>query len=419
MSSNAQNFHILDNQEIADLKNIEQSSKWLKNKLFHVEHFKADVNKFKQDYYGIWLDREPIEIDIKEKTEEFLNKKTCLGENYKIWPKSYDMVNNIDYNSKILNLNAIVTNNSDLRILPTIHPCFQDPKIGGEGYPFDYIQEAMAYIGLPIKLLAYSKNKEWALVKTNFVEFRWIKTKDIALITDQQITNYLNNDLGVVTKDNATILDDKQQHLENLKLGTILPITKNGEIIISYKNNNQLDFMHINAKDNFIQKPLEFNIDNISHILDELIDKPYGWGNLNGNRDCSALTKDFFAAFGHFLLRNSSQQAESGGEIQNIESMSSHEKFDYITTNAKPFATLLYQPGHIVIYAGHDKNNLYLFHAAWGIKTIYNDVEGRNILGKSAITTHNPGKELTYANKDKNDLLAQTTVVIFIDKLYK
>ena len=52
-----------------------------------------------------------------------------------------------------------------------------------------------------------------------------------------------------------------------------------------------------------------------------------------------------------------------------------------------PFATLVSFPGHIALYVGESEGNALIFHNMWGIKTENNGKEGRDIVGRAAVTT--------------------------------
>ena len=73
-------------------------------------------------------------------------------------------------------------------------------------------------------------------------------------------------------------------------------------------------------------KPLPFTYANATRIANELIDEPYGWGGLYGNRDCSAMTRDFFAPFGIWLPRHSEDQAKKVGTYIDLENLEPEQK---------------------------------------------------------------------------------------------
>ncbi|MCF6245058.1 MAG: glycoside hydrolase, partial [Sulfurovum sp.] len=99
--------------------------------------------------------------------------------------------------------------------------------------------------------------------------------------------------------------------------------------------------------------------------------------------------RDFLGVFGIFLRRNSSKQAKDGDAI-NIKKLSKTAKKKKIIQEAEPFRSLLYVPGHIVLYLGQYKGEPIIMHTYWGIRK----KDGTKLVtGRTIITTTEPGKE--------------------------
>ena len=114
------------------------------------------------------------------------------------------------------------------------------------------------------------------------------------------------------------------------------------------------------------------------------------------DRDCSAMTRDFFAPFGIWLPRNSAQQAKKG-RIIDLSGMSDEEKERTIVEKGVPFQTLIHLPGHIMLYVGSIGKKAYVMHNMWGIKTGDN---GRYIIGRGVISGLHLGENLPEADKE-------------------
>ena len=72
-----------------------------------------------------------------------------------------------------------------------------------------------------------------------------------------------------------------------------------------------------------------------------------------------------------------------------------NKKINIILEKGIPFRTLLYLKGHIMIYIGEYQGKPLIFHNTWGIKTVdFFGNYGRNIIGKTVITTLEVGKEI-------------------------
>ena len=78
------------------------------------------------------------------------------------------------------------------------------------------------------------------------------------------------------------------------------------------------------------------------------------------------------------------------------------EKEDFIMKNGKPYATLLWFPGHIMLYIGMKEEETLVFHNIWGLRTT--DKHKRKIIGKAVITSLKPGEELASIDSSFNFL---------------
>jgi cell wall-associated NlpC family hydrolase len=141
--------------------------------------------------------------------------------------------------------------------------------------------------------------------------------------------------------------------------------------------------------------PVAFNKKNLALIGDQLLGQPYGWGEQYDLRDCSALLRDFLMPFGIWLPRASSEQIASVPRRLPLAAVAPPEKEKLIMSRALPFLTLLYKPGHIMLYAGEDRERRPLaFHGSWSIRVKEGEGARKQIIGISAITSLAPGKEL-------------------------
>ena len=130
-----------------------------------------------------------------------------------------------------------------------------------------------------------------------------------------------------------------------------------------------------------------------------------------GYRDCSGTTKDIFAYFGIWLPRDSAMQKKLGGLDIDLSNLSDSQKQKILLQKAAPFLSLIYMPGHIMIYLGNKDNTLYILHDMWGLRTFRPfQSQGRWIVGKTVITPIDFGKE--YWTVEKNLLSKSTDLII-------
>ena len=144
-------------------------------------------------------------------------------------------------------------------------------------------------------------------------------------------------------------------------------------------------------------------------LAKEFYGEPYGWGGSYECRDCSATTRDFLGAFGIFLRRNSSKQAEDGDSVS-IKGLTKTTKKKKIIKEAEPFRSLLYVPGHVVLYLGEYKGEPVIMHTYWGIRK---KDRTKLITARTIISSTEPGKERADIREQSKLINTLQTIVNF------
>lgn len=86
------------------------------------------------------------------------------------------------------------------------------------------------------------------------------------------------------------------------------------------------------------------------------LDSPYGYGGLNGGRDCSRLMLDIFESFGIELPRYSGWQARAGTFVIEVGAVKDvGDKLQLVEAAARHGIVLLHFQGHIMLYLGRDR----------------------------------------------------------------
>ncbi len=322
----------------------------------------------------------------------------------KSWYKK-EIENSNFENSDSVSKPAITIKHTDLKLYPTSEGIYYDPKRTGEGFPFDYNQNSSIHINTPIVVSHYSLDKKWVYAQTSFAS-GWIRVEDIAFVTEEFQSKFRNDDYSITVKDNLNISDDNG-FISLVKIGSIFPIDpKTKKYLLAKKDENgsaYLSKVTVNDIDIIAHKPIKFNSYNLAYISKQLVGEPYGWGGGYQTRDCSALTKDFFAPFGIYLSRNSRQQANNGNQFISIKGMDIKRKQKTILADAKPFRSLLFVPGHIMLYLGERKGEPIILHNYWGVR-LKNGT--KKVLARAIISSTKPGKELP--NIKKRSMLINT-----------
>jgi cell wall-associated NlpC family hydrolase len=283
---------------------------------------------------------------------------------------------------------AITTAHTDLRELPTREPHFDRDG----GYPFDNLQYSAVEVNTPVYVYHQTKDRTWVLVFSHYGT-GWVPSGDLAPVENNFISTWENNPLVAVIKDQASIRDQAGTILLRASVGSLFPVTgesEEGYRILTASGNKKKNASGKRAiipKAVAVVKPHKITPSNIARLGNELLHKPYGWGGISENRDCSATLKDLFAPFGIWLPRDSQDQGSHGLFIS-LESLPAEEKERSILKDGIPFLTLIRTEGHIMLYIGSYQGRAVVFHNTWGVPT--RDLQGREgkkIIGRSIVST--------------------------------
>lgn len=377
-------------------------------------------NDFTKDKQKLALSDQNISKFPKFQGEILLNKDEFLEKTFSVWDRNFTKISSEEafWGEEILNLKnlffnknekitqdflekiaknlnkkfylksqktAILKNATLIRNLPTSRAIFLDFSLPGQGEPFDLNANTFLNDGAPLLISHFSKDKKFAFVFSDITS-GWVEVKNLKILNKKQRNFYKKSDFLVVLKG------------DKFRFGAILPFVKSGQ---NYKIKI---FNTLLLKDEAQEFPLKFNDENIKKIISNFQGKPYGWGGFEGFWDCSLLLRDFFAIFGFHLPRNSSLQSKIGTNFDLLK-LNSFEKRKFLSSQAKPYQTLLYFNGHIMLFVGEDK----IWHSIWGLKTKDNK---RAVIGGVAITSLDIGK---YKIPNKNLLINKITSANILD----
>lgn len=403
---------------VADMQKIPQDPAFYASQIkpFSKTQQEAFDKKFNVKYFRPWA-TQSLEIPKKDLGWEvnFVSKKPIFKADGTVIPSRVykQWIDNADYSQlDSKKYKAITIKHTNVKALPTDHAFYRDPKKPGEGFPFDYNQNSSLHMNVPLYVSHFSKDKTWAFVRAAY-SFGWVKTTDLALVNETFIKTFQNGNYAMVIKDNLRLYDTNNKALSLVKLGTIFPLSSDGKSYLVSKRNSkgQASTEQVKVADDTLiaKKPLAFTPANVAMLAKEFFGEPYGWGGSYECRDCSATTRDFLGAFGIFLRRNSSKQAQDGKSVL-IQGLPKALKKQTIIKKADPFRSLLYVPGHIVLYLGEYKGEPVVMHTYWGIRK--NDGT-KLITGRTIITSTEPGKERLDVREGSKLINTLKSIVLF------
>jgi len=299
-----------------------------------------------------------------------------------------DFFKNIENNICLANIHenipvkfGIIIRFSSQRLLPTDQGLYK----ASLNTDFDELQNSGLDISTPVAVVHTTLDGKWSYVFTDLSE-GWIKSADIAEVSVEELQNYsCAKDFVVVTAAKCKIFLDKEfkNYLGYVRMGVTMPFVKEGKILgvkipvrdesgrVIFKNG------YINSGD-VNQGFLTYTPQNIINQAFKLLDAPYGWGDANGEQDCSRFIQEIFATVGIKMPRNSAAQSRVGislGEF--LRESPAREKLECLKNKAVSGITILYLKGHIMLYLGCIKGEPYAIHAYYGYgnkitkKTVY------------------------------------------------
>ncbi|MDD2337960.1 MAG: SH3 domain-containing protein [Geobacteraceae bacterium] len=373
-------------------------------------------SEFWRKYYAPWSGGEPLS-DISRSIlimKEHAGRE-WYGENKRKVPRKIlnQLLANCDLDRfPAKNSMAVAIVPTSLRVLPTERPFFDTP----DDFPFDALQNAGLKMNEPARVLHVSADGVWAFAETADAN-GWVPMRDIGFIEKSLAGERMKKAQIVIVRDFAPIRDRQEQLALRAKVGTIFPLA--GEYEDAYEvfvavpsNGNGVREIKVRVPKDLARRfPLEVGDETIVLIGDELIGKPYGWGEYFQGRDCSALMRDFYLPFGIWLPRGSYNQIHSGRSIS-FSGLSPAEKERLIREKGVPFLTIIYMKGHIMLYVGSNDGKALIFHSLWKVKV--KNGEGRDIkqpVGKAIISTLTPGSELVLSNGSLLDKISSMLIL--------
>jgi phenylpyruvate tautomerase PptA (4-oxalocrotonate tautomerase family) len=383
----------------------------------YIDNFKdtnvtIDQESYEKQYFKVWNLAEN-ELSKKDAMWGFQTFKfgKSYGENLQPLPKDFfsQALENANFqNYNTLHQNAVSLYELNIRVFPTEKPLLHDPQLAGEGFPFDYLQNSTIHANKPLLVTHYSKDKEWVHVVSSFA-FGWVRTREIAFLEKNHTNLWQKAQQAVVIKEGVAIYSKSGEYLFRSRLGMMFALISEDETsytiltLSHYKLHEPLFMEAVVSKDILHKGIVPLRKNNIAAMIQEIQHSHYGWGGIYNERDCSSTLRDFFAPFGIWLPRNSYKQSLVG-EVISLEGMSAEQKIATIKTKGIPFKTLLYKRGHILLYVGVKNDKIIVFQNLWGIKTIKNNKEGREIVGKTIFSTLELGSNLKYYDKNSSIL---------------
>lgn len=159
--------NIFRDEPIADITDIPQDAS-----LLAATVGKADgppsFEAYCREFYAPWTNPQAITADTL--AAPFHRSHDRYGEDFARYPANWfeALLQNASLQRLgSVNQPALVIEDTSLRNMPTMRPAYYDPRLAGEGYPFDTIQENLLRRGEPVCISHFTGDETFACVITN------------------------------------------------------------------------------------------------------------------------------------------------------------------------------------------------------------------------------------------------------------
>jgi len=294
------------------------------------------------------------------------------------------------------NNRGIAIDNLHARALPTDDVHFYSYKIAGQGFPFDNLQMSALWAGTPVYIVGETRDHAWMLVITpDYIA--WVKSSGIARTDTAFVRTWTaaaENKLAAITHTQTGIVDTKGIFLISAYVGSVFPATPLSTglqlmIPVADTDHNAIIKNALVSYEDAAPMPVAATPHNFANIMKTMIGRPYGWGGMYFDNDCSAELKSLFTPFGIWLPRHSSDQLNVG-KMVDMTSASQDKRLSYLMENGQRFLTLIYIGGHVILYVGNypnpNKDSALMamtYQNVWGLSP--NPPVRRAVIGKSVL----------------------------------
>ncbi|HOD93840.1 MAG TPA: NlpC/P60 family protein [Clostridia bacterium] len=252
---------------------------------------------------------------------------------------------------------GFIIKRTPLKTFPSHDEVFSSPSS-----VHDRFLESTLYPFEPVAIIHESRDGEWLFVKMYNYE-GWVHKSNVAVTSLEILKLYEKNNNFIVITNPKTYMAYTSTELD---MGCVFPLVKQHEkyfTVLCPKQNSDgklyFSFGYVASEDANIGY-LQYNMKNILIQAAKFIDEPYGWGGMNGYRDCSALVMDIFRSVGVKLKRNTDQQETMNPITRDVRNLSKQEKENIL--RAQPPGSLIFMDGHVMLYLGWIEEKGYILH---------------------------------------------------------
>jgi len=301
---------------------------------------------------------------------------------------------------------ALTINRTNLRLLPEDAGWFES----ADDKHYDQLQATVLDPCEPLAVLINSKDNQFVFVDSRYYA-GWVKPSELAFTDKATWMKYAApKSYLTVLASRKTIPQGKAYYQMG---GKVLlradDLQKDGTWAITMPtidaNGTIVEQAHNIPNDNAVVKGvLACSENNLIRQAFRFLGEDYGWGGLEKNVDCSSFVQDVYRSVGIELPRDTGKQEKVMTRSISLKGMTHAQRLEIIK-KAKP-ASLLFAPGHVMLYLGNDENGEPLvIHALSSYFTLNDGQVAKHYVRKVLVS------DLHFVGSDKNEMIDRITSV--------
>lgn len=323
--------------------------------------------ELEQDWIGAW--RAQPEFSIKNYFENIDDQLKNLSDKNELLPeKIIDRF--IHWKQPEYGL---ITKACDLKLLPSEKPLLSNK----EEPDLDRNQLSGLNIGDQAVIYGISPDGEWFIAVTD-AGAGWIKRGMIGIGSKTEVLNFTNEQSRMVLIDPNSRIQTGDLNF-TADMGCSFPINDylRRTILIPQRNaKGNLRFTTGVIIDEAVRDHLPKTVHHLIRQAFKYLGHPYAWGDHDSEGygpDCSRLVRNVLRSMGFDPPRNSQEQLAAGKKRIELASFKNNQRLNRIKKLAP--GSLLFTPGHVMIFLGEDQNEVYVIHALYNYKQKTNNGE--------------------------------------------
>ena len=295
---------------------------------------------------------------------------------------------------------GVVTTHTTLRGYPTDRPLFQTYGDADD----DNLYLSALRVNEPVVVHAVSTDGLFYYCTSSCLDGGWVPASDVAICADKSewlsawdiaegqelvVTGYkVRTEQSNVTSNTANRL---------LYMGTVLERIdwEDASVLVGTRSayNNHVCYLPVRKSDGTYSKEvcliaeaepvsegyLPLTRENIANVAFNSLGEMYGWGGMLEANDCSGYVRDVYKCFGLELARNTTWQRNMPVRSYDLSGLDDAHKAAAL--RQMPLGTVLFMPGHEMMYLGDADGHEYVISSAGSIGNLFGDTGTTQVKG--------------------------------------